>query len=55
MTIPGETYVPFVLALGLAVIFLALLVGATLLGIVGLALAATGLVIWGWRTEADLK
>ena len=55
MTIPGETYVPFVLALGLAVIFLALLVKATLLGVGGLVLAATGLVIWGWRTEADLK
>ncbi len=55
MTIPGETYVPFVLALGLAGIFLGLLVEATLVGIVGLLLAAAGLVTWGWRTEADLK
>ncbi len=55
MTIPGETYVPFVLALGLAAIFVGLLVEATLVGIVGLVLAAVGLVTWGWRTEADLK
>ena len=55
MKIPGETYLPFVLALGLAVIFVGLLIKATLVGAVGLVLAAVGLVTWGWRTEEDLR
>ncbi|MDP9071090.1 MAG: cytochrome c oxidase subunit I [Actinomycetota bacterium] len=55
MKIPGETYLPFVLALGLAVIFVGLLIKAALVGAVGLALAVIGLVTWGWRTEEDLR
>ena len=55
MTIPGETYVPFFLALGLAVFFVGLLVETTVVVVVGLAVAAAGLVTWGWRTEADLR
>jgi len=55
MKIPGETYLPFVLALGLAVIFMGLLIKAALVGIVGLVLAVVGLVTWGWRTEEDLR
>lgn len=55
MTIPGETYVPFVLALGVAVFFVGLLVKGTLVGVVGVGLAAAGLMTWVWRTEADLR
>ena len=55
MTIPGETYVPFFLALGLAVFFVGLLVQTTLVVVIGVAVAAAGLVTWGWRTEADLR
>ncbi|HEX2700674.1 MAG TPA: cytochrome c oxidase subunit I [Acidimicrobiales bacterium] len=55
MTIPGETYVPFFLALGLGVFFVGLLVETTLVVVVGLVVAAAGLVTWGWRTEADLR
>jgi cytochrome c oxidase subunit I len=55
MKIPGETYLPFVLALGLAVIFMGLLIKAVLVGAVGLGLAVVGLVAWGWRTEEDLR
>ena len=55
MAIPGETYVPFFLALGLAVFFVGLLVQTTVVVVIGLAVAAAGLVTWGWRTEADLR
>jgi cytochrome c oxidase subunit I len=55
MKIPGETWLPFVLALGLAVIFVGLLVKATLVGIVGLAVAGVALAWWTWRTEVDLR
>jgi cytochrome c oxidase subunit I+III len=55
MKIPGETYVPFFLALGLAVFFVGLLVQTTVVVVVGVLVAAAGLVTWGWRTEADLQ
>ncbi len=50
MEIPKDTYLPFVLASGVAVLFVALLVQALLIGIVGGALAAVGLLRWAWRT-----
>ncbi|MDQ3354672.1 MAG: cytochrome ubiquinol oxidase subunit I, partial [Actinomycetota bacterium] len=54
MAIPRETYLPFMLALGLAVLFVGLLVEAVVIGAAGLAVAVVGLVWWTWRTEADL-
>ncbi|MBW3610355.1 MAG: hypothetical protein KY438_02320, partial [Actinobacteria bacterium] len=54
MAIPRETYLPFVLALGLAVLFVGLLVEAIVVGVAGLAVAVLGLLWWTWRTEADL-
>ncbi|MDP8976348.1 MAG: hypothetical protein M3N28_08320, partial [Actinomycetota bacterium] len=55
MEIPEPTYLPFVLALGIAVIFLGLLIEAALVGVLGLVVAAIGITGWLWRTEADLQ
>ena len=52
--IPHPTYLPLVLALGIAVVFLGLLVNAVLVGVLGAALAAAGLTRWLWRTDTDL-
>ncbi len=54
MAIPRETYLPFLLALGLAVFFTGLLVEALVVGVAGVAVATLGLLWWAWRTEADL-
>ena len=52
--IPRETYLPLLLALGLAVFFAGLLIDAVVIGVIGVALAFVGLVWWAWRTEMDL-
>src|SRR3954447_1343306 len=54
LEIPHETYLPFVIALGLAVFFTGLLIDATLTGVAGIALAVAGVLWWTWRTEEDL-
>jgi len=55
MEIPRDTYLPLVVALGTAVIFVGLLVKAIAVGTLGVALLALALVRWAWRTEEDLK
>jgi cytochrome c oxidase subunit I+III len=55
MRIPHETYVPFMVALGVAVIFVGLLVKATLVGVVGVVVGAFAILRWTWHTEADLR
>jgi cytochrome c oxidase subunit 1/cytochrome c oxidase subunit I+III len=55
MSIPHETYVPFLVALGIAIIFVGLLLKATLVGVVGVALGAFAILRWTWHTEADLR
>jgi cytochrome c oxidase subunit 1/cytochrome c oxidase subunit I+III len=55
MRIPRESYLPFLVALGTAVIFVGLLVKATLVGVVGVALGAFAILRWTWHTEADLR
>ena len=52
--IPRPTYLPFVLALGIAACFVALLVKGALLGILGVGVAVVGLAWWTWRTDEDL-
>ena len=54
LTIPEETYLPFVLAVGLAVMFTGLLVSAAAVAVAGVALAVFGAVWWTWRTDEDL-
>ena len=55
MEIPEETYLPFLLALGIGVFFAGLLIKAELVLGTGIALGVVGLLWWTWRTEADLK
>lgn len=55
MRIPHETYVPFLVALGVAIVFLGLLVEATLVGVVGAVLGTFAILRWTWHTEADLR
>ena len=54
LTIPEDTYLPLMVAVGLAVVFLGLLINAAAVGVVGAALAVVGAVWWSWRTEEDL-
>jgi hypothetical protein len=54
LEIPHETYLPLVIALGLAVFFTGLLIDAALTGVAGVALAILGVLWWTWRTEGDL-
>ena len=55
MEIPNPTYLPFVMALGMAVVFTGLLIKAAIMGVVGVVLAAVGMAWWLWRTEMDLQ
>ena len=54
LSIPQETYLPLLTAVGLVVLFLGLLVNAAAVGVVGVGLAVVGAVWWMWRTEEDL-
>jgi hypothetical protein len=54
LDIPHETFLPFLLALGNGVFFVALLEKGVAIGVVGVVVAAIALVWWLWRTEADL-
>jgi heme/copper-type cytochrome/quinol oxidase subunit 1 len=54
LSIPAETYLPFVLAVGLAIMFIGLLVSAAFVAVAGVALAVFGAVWWTWRTDEDL-
>jgi hypothetical protein len=52
--IPSPTVLPFVLGVGLAVLFTGLLVDAWLVMVIGVACGMVGIVWWTWRTEEDL-
>jgi cytochrome c oxidase subunit 1/cytochrome c oxidase subunit I+III len=54
LRIPRETYLPVALAFGVMVFFFGLLASATLVAVIGVALAIVGVVWWTWRTEEDL-
>jgi hypothetical protein len=47
--VPAETALPFWVALGLALVFVAMLVQAQLVAIVGLAVAGVAVLRWAWR------
>jgi cytochrome c oxidase subunit I+III len=54
LEIPKETAVPLVVAFGLALFFIGLLIDASVVGVVGVALAVVAVVRWLWQTEMDL-
>ena len=51
--IPEESLLPFFLALGIAVVFVGLLVKIALVGVIGVALGVIGLLAWAWRTDEE--
>jgi cytochrome c oxidase subunit I len=51
MGIPEDTYLPFVLAFGIALLFAALLIETVLVAALGVAVAVIALLRWTWRTE----
>ena len=53
--IPSPTYLPFVTAVGVGVLFVGLLVQAVVVGAVGVLLGATAIVRWLWRTSEELS
>ena len=53
--IPQPTYLPFVVAVGIAIFFVGLLVEAAIVGVVGLAFGGVALMRWLWRTGEDLR
>src|SRR5438270_915765 len=50
LPLPHPTYLPFVLALGIAVFFVGLMIKATLVGAIGVGFALVGITWWAWRT-----
>lgn len=54
LTIPPETYVPVLAALGLVVLMVGLLISTALVAVVGGALAAVCVIVWTWHTEEDV-
>jgi cytochrome c oxidase subunit 1/cytochrome c oxidase subunit I+III len=55
LRIPHPTYLPFVVAVGLAVFFTGLIVETAVVGVIGLVIGVVSVVWWAWRTEMDLS
>src|SRR5437763_3049261 len=54
LDLPHPTYLPFILALGIGVVFVGLMIQAVLVGVIGAAAGVVGMTWWLWRTEVDL-
>ena len=53
MGIPEDTYAPFVLAFGIATVFVALLIKGPAVAVIGLVVLVVALLRWTWHTEMD--
>jgi cytochrome c oxidase subunit 1/cytochrome c oxidase subunit I+III len=53
--IPSPTYLPFVAAVGVGLLFVGLLVEAAVIGVVGVVVGASAVVRWLWRTSENLS
>jgi cytochrome c oxidase subunit 1/cytochrome c oxidase subunit I+III len=53
--IPRPTYLPFVAAIGLLLLFVGFLVTAAVIAVVGVAIGLVAVAWWVWRTEEDLR
>jgi cytochrome c oxidase subunit I+III len=53
--IPSPTYLPFIAAVGIALLFVGLLVEAAVVGVVGVLIGAAAVVHWLWRTSEELR
>jgi len=54
MEVPPATYVPLLTALGVGLLFVALLIKAVLVLAIGLLVGLFAVLRWAWRTEEDL-
>jgi cytochrome c oxidase subunit 1/cytochrome c oxidase subunit I+III len=55
LDLPHPTYLPFILACGIGVLFVGIMIKAVLVGAIGVAMGMIGLTWWLWRTDADLS
>jgi len=53
--IPEPTYLPFIAAVGIALLFVGLLVEAAIIGVVGVLIGMAAVVHWLWRTSENLR
>jgi hypothetical protein len=53
--IPEPTYLPFLVAVGVSLLFVGLLVQAEVVGVVGVVIGLVSLVMWLWRTSESLR
>ncbi len=54
LRIPEDSWLPFLVASGLTVLFFGLLISAPLVGVIGVGCAVLAASVWAWRTEEDL-
>jgi len=54
MEVPHETYAPLLAAVGVGLLFVGLLVDASLVLAAGLLIGVAAVLRWTWRTEEDL-
>jgi cytochrome c oxidase subunit I+III len=55
LDIPAPTALPLLCAVGVAVLFVGLLVSATVVLFLGVGVALVGVAMWTWRTDTDLR
>jgi cytochrome c oxidase subunit 1/cytochrome c oxidase subunit I+III len=53
--VPPDTYLPFFVAVGLAVVFLGLLMRVQLIGWAGVAIGLFCVLRWMWRTDEEIR
>jgi cytochrome c oxidase subunit 1/cytochrome c oxidase subunit I+III len=53
--IPSPTYLPFLAAVGIAILFVGLLVDAQVVGVIGIFIGVCAVMTWLWRTDEDLR
>jgi hypothetical protein len=53
--VPEPTYLPFIAAVGITLLFVGLLVEAALIGVTGVVIGAVAVVRWLWRTSENLR
>lgn len=54
LEIPQQTYLPFFVALGLATMFVGVLLKGAVIAVMGIGLVVVAMLWWTWRTKEDL-
>jgi cytochrome c oxidase subunit I+III len=53
--VPEPSWLPLIVAAGIAVFFIGLLISATVVLVAGILVGLSAVAAWTWRTEADLR